>query len=439
MTTISRILVLAAVSTLALTANSQGKYGATPEDSITCITNLSLYQEFIKQNSINDAYGPWKKVLQVCPTASKGAYQNAPRILGTLIANEKDAERVRRLKDSLYLVYDLRIQYFGDECFVLGRKGMDMLQYDPDNCEAAFNVLEQGLAACGGSMEAVAIQSYYQALECMYNEGKATKDRMLSDYVVLMGYIEANLARPNLRDADRVDNTAARDNLNTMFFKVAECADIGRIAGDMVKAKPGDMEVRTRLLRVLNGKDCTEEPIYRTLAEEVHKASPTSESAYSLGMNLVKRNDLSGASKYLKEAVELCTNCPDKVTYLLKAGQVASAMGSHSTARSYANQILQLEPKNGEAILLIGDAILSQAGSCEKPQSWGVYWLAYDQYQRARSVDPSVSDKAGDKMGRTSPYFPLQTDAFFYQLSDGQSFQVTCGGLNEGTTVRTRK
>lgn len=141
----------------------------------------------------------------------------------------------------------------------------------------------------------------------------------------------------------------------------------------------------------------------------------------------------------MKEAVDLCTGCSDKVKYLLKAGQVASASSNHGQARSYANQVLQVEPKNGEALILIGNAIAAQGASCEAPDSWGAYWLAYDYYQRARSLDPSVADKAGDRMGSMSARFPTQSDAFFYQLTDGKTVTVACGGLGESTTVRTRK
>jgi hypothetical protein len=68
-----------------------------------------------------------------------------------------------------------------------------------------------------------------------------------------------------------------------------------------------------------------------------------------------------------------------------------------------------------------------------------VYWLAYDYYQRAKSLDPSVNEKASERMASSAARFPTQSDAFFYQLSEGQSVQVACGGLNESTTVRFRK
>ena len=101
---------------------------------MTCVQNLSLYQEFMKQDAVKDAYGPWKEVLRVCPGASKGVYQNgAQTILPTFIANEKDEARKQAL-DRL-VVYRIRHacgQYFGEEDFVMGRKGADMFVYSPD-------------------------------------------------------------------------------------------------------------------------------------------------------------------------------------------------------------------------------------------------------------------------------------------------------------------
>jgi len=433
-----RSLGMAASIALAYTATAQGKYGATPTDSVSCVQNLSMYQEFFGQTNYADAYGPWATAVSLCPASSKKMYADGNLMLKTFIGKEKDATRKAALTDSLYLLHDLRMANFGEHAFVTGRKGQDILTYSPDNCKLAFDVLKEAVELGGARSEDITLSAYYQALNCLYTKGEATKDQMLNDYVMIMGHIETNLAR-DMKEADRNYWITARDQVNTLFFKVAECEDIGRIAGDMLKAKPNDNEMKARLLRILSGKDCTDEKIYLSLAEDVHRADPSSESAYSLAMYLIKRNDLSGAGKFLKEAVDLCNGCPDKAKYLLKAGQLASAQGNHGSARSYANQVLQVEPRNGEAMLLIGDAVSSQAGNCDVPEKWGVYWLAYDYYQKAKSLDPSVSDKAGDRMARASAHFPAQGDAFFHQLTDGQSFQVTCGGLNESTTVRTKK
>ncbi|MBK6343254.1 MAG: hypothetical protein IPF41_11865 [Flavobacteriales bacterium] len=439
MKNLTKTILLSAAIGASANLFAQGKYGATPADSAECVKNISLFQESVKQGSYADAYGPYRKLIAVCPAYSKSLYQNGGKVLGDFITKEKDATRKARLIDSLLLNYDWRITHFGEKAFVLGRKGVDLQFYRPKDCKAAHDILKESIELGGARSEPATISAYYTALNCLYGEGAVTKEQMLSEYVRLSALIEQNLADPNLKETDRELWIKSRDNVNGNFFRIAECKDIGSIADKLVQEKPDDLELKVRLLKVLNAKDCTEEKIYLKLATDVHKANPTSESAYSLGQSYVRAGNLSEASGYMMQAVELCTGCSDRVKYLLKAGQVASALGNHSKARSYANQVLQIEPKNGEALILIGNAIAAQAGGCEVPDSWGAYWLAYDYYQRARSLDPSVSDKASERMGSCNARFPTKEELFFRNMKEGDSFQVGCGGLNESTTVRVKK
>ena len=438
MKTMRTLLIVTAILT-ATGLSAQGKYGATPADSADCVRNLSLFQESMKQNSYADAYAPYRELLRLCPACSKGLYQNGAKMLTSFISKEKDAARKERLIDSLMLNHDLRITHFGERAFVLGRKGVDLQFHRPKECKAAYDILKESVDLGGARSEAGTLSAYYQALNCQFAAGAATKEQMLSEYVRIMGFIEQNLSDPALKEGDREYWIKARDNVNGTFFKIADCKDIGGIVEKLLQEKPDDVDLKTRLLKVLNGKDCMEEKVYLQLAEDVHRASPTSESAYSLGQYLVKKGDMGGALKYMKEAAELCTGCSDRVKYLLKAGQVASAAGNHGQARSYANQVLQLEPKNGEALILIGNAVATQAAGCEEPDRWGAYWLAYDYYQRARSLDPSVADKASERMGSCNSRFPTKEELFFRSMKEGDAYQVSCGGLNESTTVRAKK
>jgi tetratricopeptide (TPR) repeat protein len=426
------LLIMQAAPALA----QQGDFGTDPE---TCKMNISLYQDAMTRNAYAEAYGPWKKILEICPKWSKSVYVKGGQILNNLISEEKDAARKQRLIDSLYLMYDMRVEHFGEAGIVLGYKAQSMQMYQPDSCEKIFKTAKQAIDEGGSKSTPEALYAYYTALNCQHVKGTATKEQMLSDYVMIMGIVEGRLSDPDLKEADKPYYEDVREKVNNIFFKIAECADIGRIVGDMLKANPDDIQMKTRLLKVLNGKDCQDESVYRSLAEEVHKANPTPESAYSLGMLLVKQNDMNGALRYMKEAVDLCTDCPDRMKYLQKAGQIASATGNHVQARSFANQLLQQDPKNGDAYMLIGNAIIAQASSCEVPQQWGVYWLAYDYYQKAKANDPTAAEKASERMSSCYARFPTAQELFFHQLKEGDAFQVTCGGLNESTTARARK
>lgn len=412
---------------------AQSKYGPTPEDSVTCLEQLSLLQEFMKQKDYNAAYRSWKIAFGICPGASKNLYIYGPQIFHERLKQAKgDEAREKELADSLYMVYDARIQHFGKKrCYVLGRKGMDMMRYSYKDVEPYYNTLKESVDECGVKSEAYALSSYYSAAYNMYKAENLSKDALLTEYVVVMGYIDQNLARLVGEESktERSYFEAAQEKVNTVFFKVAECPEIEDIMGRLIEASPEDMELKKSALKLFDKKGCTESELYLEVADDVHQGEPTHESAYSLGMIMAKKKSFGKALDYMKQALDLCTDCPEKAKYLEKAGQVASAAGSHGTARSYANQMLQMDPNNSEAYVLIGNAISASGSGCDKPQSWGVNWLAYDYYSKAG---------AKSRMNSCAARFPSKSDAFFYELSDGQTFKVDCNGLSESTTVRTK-
>lgn len=63
------------------------------------------------------------------------------------------------------------------------------------------------------------------------------------------------------------------------------------------------------------------------------------------------------------------------------------------------------------------------------------YFAAIDKLQRAKSVDPSVAEKANELIRTYSAYVPKDEDLFFLGLKKGNS--VTIGGwIGETTTIR---
>jgi len=205
-----------------------------------------------------------------------------------------------------------------------------------------------------------------------------------------------------------------------------------------VNENPKDDELKKKVLRLMNKKDCSGSDFYIKVAKGVYDSDPDPTSAYAIGMSLLKKDDYSGALKYFEEAANGATDGSDRATYYLRAGQVASALGQSSKARGYAKKALALNPKDGMAIILEGDAIMALSGACDDGAlgARSVYWLAYDYYARAKSVDPSVSDAASRKMATAKGQFPSKEDIFNVAKKEGDNFTVPCVG--ETTTIRTR-
>lgn len=426
---------------MSLRAQQGGDYGDTPEQQEECKKYLSLYRDYRDQNMYEQALPFWRNAYEICPGSAKTLYIDGTRFYGNIldeIYQDSSKLDVRNAYiDTLMQIYDQRIEYFGEEGKVLTYKGNDLYKYDKSRAKEANAMFKRSMELLGNNTDAVALSRYYQSLVDLYNSKEATKSDLLVEYMPVVDILDYNIARLEDEKA-KARYESAKTNLENFFVKIADCSDIYSILSERLAEAPEDISLNKKALAVLNKRDCTDDPLYLQVAERVYRDEPTHPAAYSLGIEAVKAKDYSKALTYFREAIELCGDCIDLEKYLLRAGQTATILGQTSTARNYANRILQENPRSGAAYILIGDAIATAAKNCEGPLGpASVYWLAADYYAKAANTDPSVAGEANQKVANTRKYFPLKTDVFFHNLEEGQAYQVECMG-GESTTVRTR-
>ena len=166
------------------------KYGV---DSVKCITNLSLFREYYKQKNYMEALSPWRWTFQNCPKASGNIYKNGPIIIKSII--KERPEQKKEYVDTLMLIYDQRIKYFGNEGYVLGRKGADLLRYDKSRFLDANEMLARSITLQKNSSDAGAILAYFNTLDIMVKNEIISEDSLLNRKSFLMSIIDYNLKK----------------------------------------------------------------------------------------------------------------------------------------------------------------------------------------------------------------------------------------------------
>lgn len=416
-----------------------GKFGNTPEDSVECVKNLSLYQEFFKQNNYKDAIGPWRSAVQLCPKYSVSLYINGAKMYKSYIEKEKDTAKKDKFIDTLEMIYDKRIQYFGDEGNVLGRKGVDMMLYRESKAGEAFGVLKKSFELQGNKTDPNTLIFLYKALFALNKEGKATKEEMLEWYPKLSEVTKFNMAGSAKQDVKEAYKTA-QENLDALFSPVADCPDLIKLYTPKFEASPNDTGLLETITRILDKKDCTKEELYFKAATALVALKPSAEAYYNVGITAVQNNNCSDAIEHFKKAAELAQDDEMKVKANIKAAQCYLKTGQYASVRTYAQKALAVNSNSGEAYILIGDAYAASADACgdNECNKKAAYWAAVDKYAKAKSVDPSQAENAGNKIASYSKYFPGKESCFFYNITEGSSYTVGCW-INENTTVRFSK
>ena len=191
------LISLFSVTTFANPIFSEGKFGT---DSIECVKNISVYREFVKQKNYADAVSPWRWAHLNCPKATKNLYVDGTKIFKHLIKNAKGNRSLQlALVDSLMMMYDQRMTFFGQDGYVLGLKGGDMLKLQPENLENAFGLLQQSVQMQGSKSKATALAAYFQAASKKFESGTFTKSDVLEVYSVVADHIDYNINKEGSR------------------------------------------------------------------------------------------------------------------------------------------------------------------------------------------------------------------------------------------------
>ena len=444
-------------------SQDDSRYGDTPDQQLKCKEALSVYKSYKKQKNYDEAYIQWRKACQVCPeTASEGLYADGTAFIGKELRKVEDGSaRKRILVDSLMSLHDKRMELYpstkrspNNRCEVLGRKASDFYKYNKNEHQQAYDMFKESIDCLGAESSATSLYQYYTASFYTLTRSlkgdslaqQAFRAQMLTDYLMLIDFVESGISRAQAEDdsrnAERFEK--AKGNIETVFVAIADCADMVPVLEAAVSNDPENMELKLKVLRLLNKKECTDNALFLPVATSVYSVEPSAPAAYAIGMGFAKSSELDSSFAYMQDAVERCGDCAEMQTYLLKKGQLASAMGRSTTAKSYARQVLELDAENGDAYMLIGDAVAGSSSACDDGALGGrsVYWVASDYYSRAKRLDSELAATAEKKIDNMAKQFPTIDDIFTYGKQAGGTFVVPsksgCPCSGESTTIRVR-
>lgn len=433
-------------------ANAQ-KYGATPQDSMECLMNNSLYQEYYKQKAYKDAYEPWKKVLEVCPMYHINTYIRGYNILVAMYNQATTPEEKEKYFQEMLSLFDKRGEFDGEPWNNIARKAQTYEQIKPQEKQKAFELYKQAKENADAHNTILDQQFCVQYLRATINyfaSIKANNEQMsemfdIYDYAsvametsltessnALDSVTQINDTKAMAKLHKEVDNTRSNITaLETLIEPFASCDKIVPIYQDRFDANPNDLALLKKITTNLERKNCMSSDLFLHATENLHKQEPTPRTASLMGQMYLNRNDYVKAAEYLEQSEKMATETSVKTKSALALAQCLMKTNKYSDAREAARRAMSYDKSYaGKATLLIANMYLATPGQ-------NAAWAAYDAAARARSLDPSISADAGRIMSSAHSRFPSKEDLFFKNIAVGSSVGVG-GWIGGSTTVKAR-
>lgn len=439
-------LVLAAMTAVMMflsgnVVKAQGKFG---KDSAECIKYLSYYTEYFKQKNYDEALPNWRKAYKLCPPqARQGIFVDGTTLIRRLItANQNNEQYRKELIDTLLTLQEIRAEYYPKYAVTaLNNKGTDISNYLKNDNKAVYEGLNDIIDRNADKTKASLLLFDLNAAIELYKAGELGTEEVISTYqknIALIDQLEAKT------DAVKKTNAEVKSDMESLFIasKVASCENLIALFTPRYEANSDDIDLVSNIVKMMSSTEgCTDNDLYLNAATSMHKLQPSSQSAYFLFRLNSSRGNAEEASKYMEEALassDLDVATQAAYNYEYATFCVKNSMQSKGFAA--AQKALELdETLAGKAYFLMGTIWGTTTCPGDEISRRAPYWVACDYMQKAKNADPNLADECNRMIGQYSVYFPQTAEAFMYDLTNGQSYTVSCNGMRAVTTVRTQK
>ena len=419
------------------------KWGETPEQRKENILASTFLKEELANRNYNAAAGYLQQLIERCPSASENIYANGIKLYKMKINRAKSLAEKNVYVDSLLLLYDIRLEYFGShpkrgKAYILDRKAREHLTYRESDREGIRKDFEVAIAA---QVETEGVAS--PELVAIYFKNLC--DDYSNDIVDAMTIVNAYEA--NVKHFENIDASQAefKNQFETCFGAsgAASCENLQKIFEPKLTANPNDESLLSNAFILMSKANCTSD-FFLSIGERYYAMKPESSVAMMLAQVFQNKNDYAKANQYLREALAKETDIEAREKLLIRIGLLEMSLKKYAEAVKSFNAALNVDSDDddGLALFFLAQCFVAGANGCGSSLArQATYWVAYDYISKAipllEVTDPKLAQQARSLAGSYRGAFPSAEECFFAELNNGAGYTVGCG-LAKGISTRVR-
>ena len=419
------------------------KWGETPDQRKENILASTFLKEELANRNYNQAAKYLQQLLQNCPAASENTFVRGVTLYKNKINRAKSLAEKNGYVDSLLLLYDIRLQYFGahpkrGKAYILDRKAREHLTYregDREGIRADFEVAIAAQVEANGKADPELVAIYFKNL-C---------DDYSNDIVDAMTIVNAYDA--NAKHFENLDPTQAefKSQFESCFGMsgAASCENLQKIFEPKLAATPNDEAVLTQAFQLMAKANC-ESDFFLSVGEMYYGVKPQSSVAMLLAQVFQNKKDFVKANRYLREALANEVVAEEREKLLARIGILEMTTNNYAEAVKALKESIEIDEAedDGLALYFLAQCYVAGAKDCgTELAKHSVYWVAYDILQKAiplmEAAGISQAEAAKQLASSYRSVFPTAEECFFAELKEDAPYTITCG-LAKGLTTRVR-
>lgn len=419
------------------------KWGETADQRRDNILASTFLKEELANRNYNQAAKYLQQLLQNCPGASENTFVRGVTLYKQKVNRAKSLAEKNTYVDSLFLLYDIRLEYFGahpkrGKAYILDRKAREHLTYRESDREGIRKDFETAIAAqveVNGAADPELVAIYFKNLCDDYSND-------IVDAMTIMNAYEANAKHfENIEES----KTEFKNQFETCFGMsgAASCENLQKIFEPKIAASPNDETLLAHVFQLMAKANC-ESDFFLSVGEMYYGLKPQSSVAMLLAQAFQNKKEFAKANKYLREALANETVAEEREKLLFRIGMLEMTANRYAEAVKAFNESINIDDTDddGLALYFLAQCYVAGAKDCgSELAKHSVYWVAYDLVQKAlpllETTDAAVAANAKSLANSYRSVFPTAEECFFAELKEGATYTVNCG-LAKGMSTRVR-
>ena len=416
-----------------------------------CYELGSLFIEPAKAKNYDAALQNYEKVVKECPTYSMAIYQYAVKMFEHYI-EEGDKSKIADLEKA----YRYRMQYYPSKT----KKGdvlSDIAQIKYDNGIGTkmeqFNSFDQAFKEDAKNFTSPkSIYTYFSLAVDLQSSGGMDIQNVFDLYDVVTDKIEqeeSSLATKLIKLSDKQETgetltskeakrlKAYETNLGSYgkikgsvdgkLGKLADCPNLIPLYNKDFETKKDDIDWAKRAAGRLSGKDCTNDPLFIKLVEQLDRLAPSADTKLYLGQLEKEKGNSAKAISYFEESAGMQSDPRKSARIYYRIAEEKRKSGQKGSARTYYLKALEYQPSMGRAYLKIANMYAASANNCGNTvfEKRAIYWKAADMASKAARMDGSIAGNARATASSYRQRAPSKSDIFDAGMA-GKTISFRC-------------
>ncbi len=413
-------------------------------------TAYVLYKDQVKLKNFDKAYKLWKVAYYNAPAANgriKYQFEDGVTIYKHFYKEASDPQLKSSYVDTVMMIYDKRVECFGEEAYVAGRKAFDYYYYfnAESNTDEVYALFKQSIDAKKEKTDYFVINPFTKILtDKIINEEISLEEGQKYTQLVLDAIDFGNASGKNKEAWEIINNYAPARLENLEGIKgLYPCSYYEKKYMALLESNPDDCEtISTVYGRMLwGGCDGTNANVQKVKAIKDDKCytPPPPVGPLRQAFNAYNEGKYYDAVSLFEDFVNRTDDIKKKAKYTLMISKIYYRdIKNYPKSRTFALKSAEYNPSSGEPYLVIGKLYASSGPLCGPGTGWDsqiVTWPAIDAWQKA-VADPDTKAEANKLIRSYKQYMPTKEDVFIRGLKAGDSFKVGCW-INRSTTIRT--